>query len=281
MTCYLNGRFLPIEEASIPVLDRGFIYGDGVYEVIPVYGREPFHLDLHLARLARSLASVRISNPHDAAAWETLIRTLIGHHPGTEQSIYLQVTRGVAKRDHAFPKDTPPTVFMMSNPLVTPSPAVVANGVAAVTATDNRWFRCDVKSTSLLANVLLRQFAVDHGGAEAVLLRDGFLTEGSSSNIFVVRDGVVATPSRSHLMLTGITLDVVADIATAGGIPFEMRDVHESEVRSADELWLASSTREVLAITTLDGRPVGNGVPGPMFHRLYRLFQDHKRKCMP
>jgi D-alanine transaminase len=281
MTCYLNGRFLPIEEASIPVLDRGFIYGDGVYEVIPVYDREPFHLDRHLARLARSLASVRIANPHDAAAWETLIRTLIGHHAGTEQSIYLQVTRGVAKRDHAFPKDTPPTVFMMSNPLVTPSPALVASGVAAVTATDNRWFRCDVKSTSLLANVLLRQFAVDHGGAEAVLLRDGFLTEGSSSNIFVVRDGVVATPARSHLMLTGITLDVVADVAAAGGIPFEMRDVHESEVRNADELWLASSTREVLAITTLDGRPVGNGAPGPMFHRLYRLFQDHKRKCMP
>ncbi len=278
MTCYLNGRFLPIEEASIPVLDRGFIYGDGVYEVIPVYDREPFHLDRHLARLARSLASVRIANPHDAAEWTTLIRTLIGHHAGTEQSIYLQVTRGVAKRDHAFPKDTPPTVFMMSNPLVTPSPALVASGVAAVTATDNRWFRCDVKSTSLLANVLLRQFAVDHGGAEAVLLRDGFLTEGSSSNIFVVRDGVVATPARSHLMLTGITLDVVADIAVAAGIPFEMRDVHESEVRGADELWLASSTREVLAITTLDGRPVGNGVPGPMFHRLYRLFQDHKRK---
>jgi D-alanine transaminase len=281
MMCYLNGCFLPIEEASIPVLDRGFIYGDGVYEVIPVYGREPFHLDRHLARLARSLASVRIANPHDAAAWETLIRTLIGHHAGTEQSIYLQVTRGVAKRDHAFPKDTPPTVFMMSNPLVTPSPALVASGVAAVTATDNRWFRCDVKSTSLLANVLLRQFAVDHGGAEAVLLRDGFLTEGSSSNIFVVRDGVVATPARSHLMLTGITLDVVANVAAAGGIPFEMRDVHESEVRNADELWLASSTREVLAITTLDGRPVGNGAPGPMFHRLYRLFQDHKRKCMP
>ncbi len=278
MTCYLNGRFLPIEEASIPVLDRGFIYGDGVYEVIPVYDREPFHLDRHLARLARSLASVRIANPHDAAEWTTLIRTLIGHHAGTEQSIYLQVTRGVAKRDHAFPKDTPPTVFMMSNPLVTPSPALVASGVAAVTATDNRWFRCDVKSTSLLANVLLRQFAVDHGGAEAVLLRDGFLTEGSSSNIFVVRDGVVATPARSHLMLTGITLDVVADLAVAAGIPFEMRDVHESEVRGADELWLASSTREVLAITTLDGRPVGNGVPGPMFHRLYRLFQDHKRK---
>ncbi len=281
MTCYLNGRFLPIEEASIPVLDRGFIYGDGVYEVIPVYDREPFHLDRHLARLARSLASVRIANPYDVAAWESLIRTLIGHHDDAGQSIYLQVTRGVAKRDHAFPKDTPPTVFMMSNPLVTPSPALVASGVAAVTATDNRWFRCDVKSTSLLANVLLRQFAVDHGGAEAVLLRDGFLTEGSSSNIFVVRDGIVATPSRSHLMLTGVTLDVVADIAVDAGIPFEMRDVHESEVRSADELWLASSTREVLAITTLDGRPVGNGVPGPMFHRLYRLFQDHKRKCLP
>lgn len=286
--CWLNGRFLPIEEASIPVLDRGFIFGDGVYEVIPVYGREPFRLDAHLARLARSLAAVRIANPHDTAAWTALVRELVARQDFADQSIYLQVTRGVAKRDHAFPKDTPPTVFMMANPLVTPPAALVDNGVAAVSATDNRWLRCDVKATALLANVLLKQLAVDAGAAEAVLFRDGpdataprRLTEGSSSNIFVVRDGAIATPKRDHLVLPGITLDVVADLARAAGIPFSERDIDEAEVRAADELWLASSTREVLAITSLDGHPVGNGVPGPMYRRIIALFRQHRRESRP
>lgn len=281
MTCYLNGRFLPIEEATVPVLDRGFIYGDGIYEVIPVYDRRPFHLPSHLARLARSLAAARIDNPHDDAGWTTLITTLVGHQQAADLSVYLQVTRGAAKRDHAFPKGVAPTVFMMANPLTLPGPEQVARGVAGVTLTDNRWFRCDIKSTSLLGNVLLRQAAVDRGAGESVLLRDGFLTEGSASNLFVVKDGVVATPARSHLILGGITLEVVIDLARTAGIPLEQRDVHESEVRGADEIWLASSTREILAITTLDGQPVGNGAPGPMFQRMYRLFQDHKRAPAP
>lgn len=277
MVCYLNGEFQPIEEARIPVLDRGFIFGDGVYEVIPVYGRAPLRLDGHLVRLARSLAAVRIRNPHADAEWAALITDLVARQPFDDQALYLQVTRGVARRDHAFPKDTPPTVFMMVNPLALPSAEQVAKGVIAVTATDNRWYRCDIKSTSLLANVLLRQAAVDAGAAEAVLLRNGYLSEGSASNLFVVRNGVIATPAKSHLILSGITYDVIVDLAREGGMPLEQRDVSEAEVRGADELWLASSTREVLAITTLDGQVVGSGRPGPMFERMYRLFQAHKR----
>lgn len=281
MTCYLNGQFLPLEEARIPVMDRGFIFGDGVYEVIPVYRRQAFHLPGHLARLRRSLDAIRIRNPHDDAEWANLIGRVIAAQDVDEQSLYLQVTRGVARRDHAFPPDTPPTVFMMASPLNLPGPDLVERGVPAVTATDNRWYRCDIKATALLPNVLLRQFAVDHGAAEAVLLRDGFLTEGSASNVFVVHGGRVATPARSHLILSGITYDVIAQLAADGGLPFEQRDVHESEVRTADEIWLASSTREVLAITTLDGRPVGNGRPGPIFRRMFDLFQAHKREVCP
>jgi len=189
----------------------------------------------------------------------------------------VQVTRGVAKRDHSFPKGIVPTVFLMSNPLSTPSREQVERGVAAVTATDNRWYRCDIKSTALLANVLLRQFATDQGAAEAVLLRDGFLTEGSAANIFAVKDGVILTPAKSHLLLPGITYDVILDLARSAGLALEQRDVSEAEVRAADELWLTSASREVLAIATLDGRPVGKGVPGPMFRRMYALFQDLKR----
>lgn len=277
MICHLNGEFLPIAEARIPVLDRGFIYGDGVYEVIPVYARQPFRLDGHLARLKRSLAAIRIDNPMTDAAWTALIAELVARNEPSDQSVYIQVTRGVAKRDHSFPKDVLPTVFLMSNPLAIPTPEQVERGVVAVTTTDNRWYRCDIKSTALLANVLLRQFATDHGAAEAVLLRDGFLTEGSAANIFAVQNGVILTPAKSHLLLPGITYDVILELARSAGLALEQRDVSEAEVRSADELWLTSASREVLAITTLDGRPVGKGVPGPMFRRMHALFQDLKR----
>jgi len=275
--CYLNGEFVPLLDAKIPVLDRGFIYGDGVYEVIPVYARRPFRLDGHLARLKRSLAAIRIDNPMADAAWAALITDLVARNEAADQSIYIQVTRGVAKRDHSFPKGIVPTVFLMSNPLSTPSAEQVERGVAAVTTTDNRWYRCDIKSTALLANVLLRQFATDQGAAEAVLLRDGFLTEGSAANIFAVKNGVILTPAKSHLLLPGITYDVIIELARGAGLALEQRDVSEVEVRAADELWLTSASREVLAITTLDGRPVGKGVPGPIFRRMYALFQDLKR----
>lgn len=277
MICYLNGEFLPLAEAKIPVLDRGFIFGDGVYEVIPVYDRTPLRLDGHLARLQRSLDALRIRNPNTVERWTELIRALIAQQEPADQSVYVHVTRGVAKRDHAFPKDLAPTVFMMSNPLSTPSAEQVQRGVAAITGTDNRWYRCDIKSTALLANVLLRQLAIDAGAAETVLLRNGFLTEGSAANIFAVKDGIIRMPPKSHLILPGITYDFILELAAGAGLPCEQGDVSEAELRTVDELWLTSATREVLAITTLDGRPVGTGVPGPIFRRMHALYQAHKR----
>ncbi len=282
MTVYLNGHFMPIEEASIPVLDRGFIFGDGVYEVIPVYSRRAFRLAEHLARLQHSLDGIRLPNPHSQAEWAELINDLIARNAGEDQYLYLHVTRGVAKRDHAFPRPpVPPTVFMLSSPLPTPPAELIANGVSAVTAADNRWLRCDIKAISLLPNVLLRQTAVDAGCAETVLIRDdAFLTEGAASNIFVVKNDVLLAPPKDNFMLPGITYDVVLEMAEANGINYEVRRVAKQEVLNADELLLTSSTKEVLAITRLDGKPVGSGRPGPMFARLYQLYQNFKRNVM-
>jgi D-alanine transaminase len=277
---YLNGQFMPMEEARIPVLDRGFIFGDGVYEVIPVYSRHPFRLEEHLRRLQASLDAIRLRNPHPADEWARLIRRLVELNETHDQSVYLHVTRGVAKRDHAFPPGAVPTVFMMSNPLSTPPRQQVDNGVGAVTAEDNRWLRCDIKSISLLPNVLLRQFAVDADCVETVLIRDGALTEGAASNVFAVRAGVLLTPPKTNLMLPGITYDVVLELARANGMICEVRQVTVSELRTADELWLTSSTKEVLAITRLDGKPVGSGKPGPIFRRMYSLYQDYKARVM-
>jgi D-alanine transaminase len=275
---HLNGSFLPLDEARVPVLDRGFIFGDGVYEVIPVYDREPFYLEAHLARLARSLAAIRLANPHTDADWTTLVRETIARNGPEHQAVYLQVTRGVAPRDHTFPKDATPTVFLMASPLKPIPPEQLEHGVAAVSFADNRWLRCDIKTTSLIANVLLRQAASEAGAAECVLFRDGKLTEGSASNIFAVRSGVLLAPPKANLILPGITYDVTLEIAARGGIPTEVREVSEAETRSADELWLSSSTREVLAITMLDGAAVGTGCPGPVFRRMHALFQARKRE---
>ena len=277
---YLNGEFMPIEQARVPVLDRGFIFGDGVYEVIPVYSRHPFRLAEHLRRLQASLDGIRLSNPHDDAEWTRLVRRLIELNEPEDQSLYLHVTRGVAKRDHAFPRGVAPTVFMMSNALVTPPRDQVEKGVGAITATDNRWLRCDIKAIALLPNVLLRQLAVDADCVETVLLRDGSMTEGAASNIFVVKDGILLAPPKNHLMLPGITYDVVLELAQADGIKFEVRPVVESELRGADEAWLTSSTKEVLAIVRLDGKAVGKGVPGPLFRRMYALYQEYKERVM-
>ena len=279
-TVYLNGDFMPLENARVPVLDRGFIFGDGVYEVIPVYSRRPFRLPEHCRRLQKSLDAVRIANPMTDAEWTRLVGELVARNAGEDQTIYLQVTRGVAKRDHAFPKDTKPTVFMMSSPLATPARELVENGVPCITAADFRWLKCDVKSVSLLGNCLLRQAAADAGAAETVLFRDGWLTEASASNVFVVRDGKLLAPPKNHLMLPGITYDVVLELAAAKNIPTEVRQVAEREVREADELWLSSSTREVLAITTLDGKPVGSGKPGAVFKTVHQAYQEFKRKVM-
>ena len=277
---YLNGEFMPIEQARVPVLDRGFVFGDGVYEVIPVYSRHPFRLAEHLLRLQSSLDGIRLANPHDDAEWSRLVRRLIELNEFEDQSLYLHVTRGVAKRDHAFPKAVVPTVFMMSNVLSTPAREQVEKGVGVITTVDNRWMRCDIKAIALLPNVLLRQLAVDEGCVEAVLLRDGIMTEGAASNIFVVRNGVLLAPPKSHLMLPGITYDVVLELARADGIKHEVRPVRESELRDADEAWLTSSTKEVLSIVRLDGKAVGDGVPGPLFRRMYALYQEYKERVM-
>jgi D-alanine transaminase len=277
---YLNGAFLPIEQAFVPVLDRGFIFGDGIYEVIPVYSRRPFRLDEHLVRLQNSLNAVRIANPHTHEEWKQRVCELIERNEPQDQYVYLHITRGVAKRDHAFPKAATPTVFMMSSPLVASSRELVESGVSAVSAVDNRWDCCDIKAISLLPNVLLRQAAVDAGATETVMFRNGILTEGAASNIFAVENGIVLAPPKDNHMLPGITYDLVLELAAANGIPVEIGKYDEARIRKADELWLTSSTKEVLAITQLDGQPVGNGKPGPLFWRMHALYQDYKARVM-
>lgn len=277
---FLNGKFMPIEEAKVPVLDRGFIFGDGVYELVPVYSRVPFRLDEHLARLERSLELVRIRNPYTRAEWRDIILQLVAKQPFEDQGVYFQVTRGVAKRDHAFPKDAVPTVFVMSNPLVTPPKELVERGAAAVSAADDRWLHCDIKSISLIGNCLLRQVSADAGATETILFRDGKLTEASASNVFVVKGGVILSPPKSNLILPGITYDVIFELAQAAALPFEYRDVSRDEVFSAAELWVTSSSKEVLAVVTLDGKPVGGGRPGPVFRKMHALYQDFKQRVM-
>ena len=278
---YLNGEYMPIAEAKIPVMDRGFLFGDGVYEVVPVYSRRPFRLPEHLRRLESSLTGIRLDNPHTPTEWTALIGKVIAGADSADQQVYLQVTRGVdSRRNHAFPERVTPTVFIMSEPLTAPSAELCAQGVSAITAADYRWMRCDLKSVSLLANCLLRQLAVDAGCTETVLLRDGFLSEGSASNIFVVKQGVLLAPQKNHLMLPGITYDVVLELAAAHGLEYAVRDVLEEEVRQADELWLSSSTKEVQPIVTLDGRAIGAGKPGPLFTVMYGWYQEFKRSVM-
>jgi D-alanine transaminase len=279
-TVYLNGEFMPLEEARIPVLDRGFIFGDGVYEVIPVYSGHPFRLAQHLGRLQRSLDAIKLRNPMTLAQWGQLARRMIRLNPWKDQAVYLQVTRGVAKRDHAFPKGVAPTVFMMSNPMSTPPRELVTNGVRCISATDNRWLRCDIKSTSLLGNVLMRQRAADAGSIETIMFREGFLSEASSSNVFVVHGKTISAPPNNHLVLPGTTNDVVIELARKARLPLTLREVGEDEVRAADEIWLTSATKEVLAVTRLDGKAVGSGKPGPVFKRMYKLYQDYKRTVM-
>jgi len=277
---YLNGEFLPLDQARVPVMDRGFLFGDGVYEVIPVYDRQPFRLADHLRRLDQSLAGIRLANPHDDAQWAELIRAVVQAAPWSDIGVYLQVTRGPGPRDHAFPARVIPTVFLMPLALTAPGQSLVERGVAAITARDNRWLRCDLKTTSLLANVLLRQLSVDADCAETILMRDGWLTEGSASSVFIVKGGVILTPPETHLMLPGITYEVVLELARKHGMAHAVRPVSEAELRAADEIWITSSTKEVLAVTRLDGHPVGDGRPGPVFVRMLDAYRDYKRTVM-
>ena len=277
---WLNGVITPLAEARVSVLDRGFLFGDGVYEMVPVYSKKPFRLDDHLNRLEASLTAVRLPYPLTRAAWRDAIADLIARHEWQDQSVYLQITRGVATRDHVFPVPTVPTVFMTVLPLTMASAADKARGVCAISVPDQRWGRCDVKSLNLLANVLARQQADDAGCVEAVQFDNGWLTEGTASTIVVVRDGGLIVPPASPKLLPGVTCEVVLELAAAHGIPFARRPVDEAGVRTADELWMASSTREIMPIVRLDGAPVGAGVPGPLAVRMDALYQRYKDEVM-
>lgn len=281
--CYLNGEFLPLSQARISPLDRGFLFADGVYEVLPVYSRHAFRQAEHLRRLQNSLDGIRLPNPLSPEQWASVIDRLIMAAPFDDQSIYLQITRGADdKRDQPFPKAVAPTVFLFTAPLTQPTPSQRETGVNAVSTEDLRWGRCDLKTVALLPNILARQSAVDAGCTETILIRDGYLTEGSASNIFIVRDGVILAPPKDHHLLPGITYDLVLELAARHKAPHEVRLITEVELRAADEVWMTSSTKEVLAITRLDGLAVGHGDsagrPGPIGRQMqtwYVEFREH------
>jgi len=281
MTVFLNGAFVAPEDAKISVFDRGFIFGDGVYELIPVYAGKPFRLDQHLQRMENGLGEIRIGNPYPRAEWKRLIGQLLQRHQGQQLSLYVQVTRGVAPRDHVFPVPAPaPSVLMTVSPLPQPSQAACEQGIKAVTQADYRWGRCDIKSISLLANVLLRQHAADMGAAETILIRDGLLTEGSTSTVFIVKDGMIAVPPLSPMMLPGITYDVLLELAERHGAPVAVRPIGEAELHGADEIWIASSSKEVLAVVELDGNPVGDGRVGPLQRQMFAWYQAFKSELI-
>lgn len=272
----LNGELLPLSEARIPVLDRGFIFGDGIYEVIPLYNGKPFRGAQHLARLARSLAAIGIPNPHTESEWLAQIDRVVKANGMADQMVYMQVTRGVAKRAHAFPKEVTPTVLIMTNPMALPPAASVEQGVACVTMEDRRWLNCQIKSTSLLGNVLAAQVAAEAGVTEAIQFRDGFLTEASASNVWVVKQGRVAAPPKDNLILEGIRYGLMEELCAAMEISFEARRITRDEVFGADEVLISSASKELLPVVTIDGKAVGNGKPGPVFQRLYAAYQAAK-----
>jgi D-alanine transaminase len=273
---YLNGEFLPADEAKISVLDRGFIFGDGVYEVIPVYGGRLFRLPHHLERLDHSLEGIRLANPMDHKYWQAVLEELIQRNGGGDQSLYLQITRGVAERDHSFPPDSEPTVFAMSKPVAEVAPEL-REGISAITVEDIRWKWCNIKAIALLPNILLRQQAIDNGAGEAIMLRDGFVTEGAASNIFIVNNGVVLTPPKSNLLLPGVTRDLVVELCHDSGVPCVEGAISEMQLRGADEIWITSSTKEIVPVVRLDGEPVGSSRPGALWLQLIDLYQNYKQ----
>ena len=277
---YLNGEFLPLDQAKVSVLDRGFIFGDGVYEVIPVYGDQLFRLEQHLQRLDQSLAGIRLANPLSHDRWSSILEELVERNAtesNDDQAIYLQVTRGVAKRDFGLPKDVTPTVFVMSNPMSPVGASVREDGVAAITLEDIRWKYCHIKAITLLASNLLRQQALDAGAVEAILIGDGEVTEGAASNLFIVKDDIIITPPKGPRLLPGITRDVILELAETHGIACREDIISENELHAADEVWLTSSTKEILPVTRLDGKAVSGGKPGPMWARVIALYQDYKQ----
>jgi len=283
--CHLNGQTLPLRQAQVSVLDRGFIFGDGIYEVVPVYGRRLFRFDAHMARLDRSLGKVRIPNPHSRDEWLALIRPLIARLAETDgaedQLVYIQLTRGVAVRDHVMPQGVQPTVFVMVNPMKPVSAAQRHQGVACVTARDFRWERGDIKSVSLLGNVFARQISADAGVTETIMFRDGYLTEAAASNVWIAREGALLGVPKSGHVLEGIRFDLLRELCEECGIAYHLRPIAEAEVLGADEVMLSSATKEILPVTTIDHQPVGHGAlrgrPGPVYARLYEAYQQAKR----
>jgi len=278
-TVFLNGQWQPLSEAKVSVLDRGFIFGDGIYEVVPAYSKRPFRIESHLNRLMRSLTAIRIRSPYDKEQWAALFHEVVTRNAGDDQFVYIQVTRGVAKRDHAFPNpEVTPTVFAMSTAFHQPSQKIREEGVAVVTLPDERWLHCDIKSTALLGNVLARQSAADRGVMEGVMFRDGFLTEGSSSNVWMVKDGVLCTPIKNHLVLEGIRYGLFEELAAKLGIPLQIRRIRQAEVAGADELMISSATKEVLPVVKMDSRLVGHashaGKPGPIYKKLRQAYDE-------
>jgi D-alanine transaminase len=277
--CYLNGHYLPLAEARVSPLDRAFLFGDAVYEVLPIYASRPFRLREHLDRLNRSLAGIRMSAPLSHADWAQLCEELISRNSAHDAYLYLQVSRGAELgRNHAWPEDLKPTLFAYVTALEPLSPSILEQGVSAVTATDTRWARRDIKSTALLANILLKKLSADAGAFETIMLENGELTEGSSTTVHVVADGVVRTPPNGHHILPGTTRDVVTELAVRLSVRCESNRVSEAMLRAADEIWLAFATRGVLPVTSLDGAPVGTGKPGPLFKRMSAAFADYTRE---
>jgi D-alanine transaminase len=273
---YLNGDWMPISEAKVSVLDRGFIFGDGIYEVIPVYHGLPFRMSHHIARLVRSLEKIKIVNPHTTSEWESLIGQIKSHQDFEDQLIYIQVTRGVAIRGHSFPINTIPTVFMMANQLPVIKKEVREKGVACVSMEDQRWLLCDIKSTSLLGNVLAAQHAVEHCAVETIQWRDGFLTEASSSNVWIIKENVLIGPPLDHCILEGVRVELLKELCVSLQIQFSLRKILKEEAFSADEVLLTSATKEILAVISIDGIIIGNGKPGDIGKALYNAYQLKK-----
>ncbi len=278
-TCYLNGAYLPLSEAKVSPFDRAFLFGDAVYEVVPIYGSRLFRLRQHLDRLNRSLAGIRMPPAMSHGDWAHVCQELISRNAADQGHLYMQVSRGAEfGRNHAWPEGLKPTLFAYCTELDPLPDALLENGVAAVTATETRWARRDIKATALLANILLKKLAADAGAFETIMLENGELTEGSSTTVHVVKNGVIHTPPNSHHILPGTTRDVVTELADLLSVRNLSTAVSESALRGADEIWLAFSTRGVLPVTKLDGAPVGNGVPGPLFKRIHLAFASYIRE---
>jgi D-alanine transaminase len=280
--CYLDGDFLPLNQAKVSVMDRGFLFGDGAYESIPVYQRRLFRFDDHLARLERSLGKLEIEADLDAETWLERIRKVVAAHPADEQLVYLQVTRGVAPRSHLMPAGLRPTVFVTTSERTQPTPAQRVQGLVCVTARDFRWERGDIKSISLLGNVLARKISADQEADETILLRDDgsggpWLTEGASSNVWIVHEGALLGPAPDEHVLAGVRIELLRELCEETGIAFNLRPVSEADVRAADEVLLSSASKEVIAVTRLDGEQVGHGAlrgrPGPVYARLHEAYQ--------